>query len=98
MDKEMLNVALGNYYLVVETADQKTRITFDITRNVSTLVIHDYQVNRSADFFDRDLMHQILIALRKRGIHHVLTDVLPDGLLPQCGHLDKTLHCNLHTL
>ncbi|MGM0435960.1 MAG: hypothetical protein ACQEQA_02810 [Bacillota bacterium] len=98
MDTINISIALGNFYLVAETKDQLTRITFDISRNASTLVIHDYTVERSKHYFDKSLMHAILLALKNHGVHHVLTDVLPDGLMPECGHLDKTLHCDLHTL
>jgi len=98
MNKKSITIALGNYYLVAETKDQLTRITFDISRNASTVVIHDYTVEKSETFFDKDFMHAILLSLKKRGIRHVLTDVLPDGMLPMCGHLDKTLHCDLRVL
>lgn len=97
MNDKPVTIALGNFYLVAETPDQLTRITFDISRSASTLVIHDYKVEKGEDLFDRTLMHSILLALKHRGVRHVLTDILPDGLMPLCGHIDKTLHCDLHT-
>jgi hypothetical protein len=100
MTHSLLDMALGTRYMVVETRNRKTRITFDISRTSGMLFILDYHIERidSEEYFDEPFMHAILMQLKKHGVHHVITDIIADGLMPLCGHIDKTLYCDLHQL
>ncbi|MFP4078234.1 MAG: hypothetical protein ACLFUQ_03720 [Candidatus Izemoplasmataceae bacterium] len=84
--------------LIVETKDSKTRIVFDIRRSATTLIIDDYTIERYDEPINPSFAKTLMRALKLRGFRHVLTDELPDGLLPWCERENETLHCNLSNL
>ncbi|MFW5913930.1 MAG: hypothetical protein ACOCSM_02605 [Bacillota bacterium] len=84
--------------LTAETEDKRTRVVFAIRRSPNLLIIDDYTVERYDLPFGAAFAKALMRALKQRGIRHVLTDELPDGMLPWCERENETLHCNLSNL
>ncbi|MFW5894465.1 MAG: hypothetical protein ACOCU0_00910 [Bacillota bacterium] len=84
--------------LIARTNDSRTRVVFAIRWSASTLIIDDYTIERYDEPFDASFAKALMRALKLRGIRHVLTDELPDGMLPWCERENETLHCNLSNL
>lgn len=93
-----LTLTMDGPTLTVETEDKKTRIVFTVRRNTTTLIIDDYTIERFEIPFDETFATPLMAALKRRGIRHVLTDVLPDGMVPWCEREGDTLHCALSDL
>ena len=84
--------------LIAETEDKRTRILFKVRNNTTTLIIDDYTIERYTVPFDGTLAEALMRALKLRGVRHVLSDELPDGMLPWCEREGDTLHCDLSRL
>lgn len=93
-----IRLTLEGATLIAETEDRRTRIHFRIRQNTTTLIIDDYTIERFETPFDAAFALPLMHALKKRGIRHVLTDELPDGMLPWCRREGDTLHCDLADL
>lgn len=93
-----LLLTLDKERLIAKTKDDLTKIVFKTREQGITLIIDDYHVERFHTPFDSEFATALMQGLKMRGVSHVLSDELPDGILSWCSRKGDTLHCDLSKL